>query len=315
MPFKGEAIDWVALDWIAVDWGTSRLRCWAMSASDTVLASASSARGMGTLLPGDFEPALLECVGDWLTPDSIVPVLCCGMVGARGGWLEAPYREVPCAPAPGTEAVLVESVGTGLAVHILPGLSQVTPPDVMRGEETSVAGLMACGVDSGLVCLPGSHSKWVRLLDGQLTQFSSSLTGEAFSALSQHTVLRLTIASDESEPDAVFAESVKEAVAQPENTLCAVFGLRPSALLDGLNPVAARSRLSGLMIGLELAGVRDYWRGADYVHVIGEPALVARYVAALDVVGTRALGHDPSQLTLLGLAAARQALRSGTCGN
>jgi len=64
------------------------------------------------------------------------------------------------------------------------------------------------------------------------------------------------------------------------------------------------------LIGLELAAVRDYWRGADYVHLIGEPALVARYVAALDVLGVRALGHDPSQLTLLGLAAARQSMRS-----
>jgi len=145
----------------------------------------------------------------------------------------------------------------------------------MRGEETSVAGLMACGVDSGAVCLPGSHSKWVRLVDGRLTRFSSALTGEAFAVLSQHTVLRLTVASAESEPDAVFSESVKEAVAQPENTLCSAFGLRPSALLDGLDPVASRSRLSGLLIGLELAAVRDYWRGADYVHLIGEQPLVS----------------------------------------
>ena len=305
MPFDAEA-----LDWIAVDWGTSRLRAWAMSATDTVLDDATSSRGMGTLSPGDFEAALRECVGDWLTSGSEVPVLCCGMVGARGGWSEAPYRSVPCEPAPGAEAVRVDAAGAGLDVFILPGLSQATPPDVMRGEETSVAGLMACGVDSGAVCLPGSHSKWVRLVDGRLTRFSSALTGEAFAVLSQHTVLRLTVASAESEPDAVFSESVKEAVAQPENTLCSAFGLRPSALLDGLDPVASRSRLSGLLIGLELAAVRDYWRGADYVHLIGEPALVARYVAALDVLGVRALGHDPSQLTLLGLAAARQSMRS-----
>ena len=52
--------------WIAVDWGTSHLRAWAMSANGTVLAQASSDRGMGRLDRAGFEPALLALVGPWL---------------------------------------------------------------------------------------------------------------------------------------------------------------------------------------------------------------------------------------------------------
>ena len=84
-------------DWIAVDWGTSALRVWAMW-DDRILTEASSDQGMGRLTPDQFEPALLHLIGDWLEPGRVCPVLAAGMVGARQGWIEAPYRPVPCTP-------------------------------------------------------------------------------------------------------------------------------------------------------------------------------------------------------------------------
>lgn len=95
--------DRIAVDWIAVDWGTSNLRAWAMGA-EGILASAESADGMGRLSRDDFEPALMRLVGPWLTGGP-VPVVACGMVGARQGWTEAPYRPVPCPPVARGEGI------------------------------------------------------------------------------------------------------------------------------------------------------------------------------------------------------------------
>ena len=86
-------------DWIAVDWGTSNVRAWAMAADGAVLAEAGSDRGMGTLARDAFEGALLDLIGPWIAGGP-VPVVACGMVGARQGWVEAPYAAVPCPPLP-----------------------------------------------------------------------------------------------------------------------------------------------------------------------------------------------------------------------
>ena len=83
-------------DWIAVDWGTTHLRLWMMDAQDQVIASRCSDQGMARLSPGGFEPALRSLLDAPLPPQTLV--LCAGMVGARQGWAEAPYRTVPCTP-------------------------------------------------------------------------------------------------------------------------------------------------------------------------------------------------------------------------
>ena len=87
----------IAPDWIALDWGTSRLRAFAMSDAGAEIASAESDDGMGALASGDFEPALLRLIEPWLG-EGRMPILAAGMVGARQGWVEAPYLKAPCAP-------------------------------------------------------------------------------------------------------------------------------------------------------------------------------------------------------------------------
>ena len=53
---------------------------------------------MAKLDRAGFEPALLELVDGWLPRDRKIPILACGMVGARQGWVEVPYRQAPCKP-------------------------------------------------------------------------------------------------------------------------------------------------------------------------------------------------------------------------
>lgn len=273
-------------EWVGVDWGTTRLRAWAFADNGEVIAEGSHDKGMGKLGREDFEPALLELIGPWLSPVGQTPVIACGMVGARQGWIEAAYAPVPC-PPPGIERATRAPVNdTRLDVLILPGLSQSGPADVMRGEETQIAGFLANRPDfEGTVCLPGSHAKWVHVAGQKIAKFTTVMTGEIFAALSQHTVLRHSMGDGHSEAD--FLKGVGEAMNSPETVAGRFFSLRAEGLLTGLEPVAAASRLSGLLIGLELSATRDYWTGHK-VALVGAGALTDLYAAALKLNGTDA---------------------------
>jgi 2-dehydro-3-deoxygalactonokinase len=229
-------------------------------------------------------------------------VIACGMVGSRQGWVEAPYATVPCRPLP--EALVAAPVtDPRIDVRVVPGLRQMEPADVMRGEETQIAGFLAAtpGFD-GVICLPGTHSKWVHVSAGEVVSFRSFMTGEMFDLLSTASVLRHTV-GDGWDADA-FGQAVSDALSRPEAVAAKLFSIRAEALLRGLDAGTARARLSGALIGLELAGARPYWLGQD-VALIGASKLSAIYAAALAAQGVPARVADGAAMTRAGLAAAR----------
>jgi len=285
--------------WIAVDWGTSHLRAWLMRTDGSVIARRQSADGMGTLDPAGFESALQALCGDALP----VPVLACGMVGSRQGWAEAPYAAVPCAPPGAEAATAAPTTQAGLSVRILPGVKQVQPADVMRGEETQIAGYLATnpGFD-GVICLPGTHTKWAHISAGEIVSFRTAMTGEMFALLSGQSVLRHSMGTGWD--DAAFEAGVDQAISRPEGLAASLFSLRAEGLLHGLDPDAARARLSGLLIGAELASMRPYWLGQQ-VALIGAESLVQAYATALGAQGVPvAQAPSAEDMTLAGLTAA-----------
>lgn len=294
-------------EWIAVDWGTSNVRAWAMR-GDAAVAEAASDTGMGTLAPDEFEGALLALVDPWLGSD-VTPVIACGMVGAKQGWCEAGYAAVPCPPV-GAGVVKPAVRDSRLDVTILPGLSQAKPADVMRGEETQIAGYLAQspGFD-GILCLPGTHTKWVQVSAGEVVSFRTFMTGELFGLISKQSVLRHTLG--EGWDPAAFAEAVRDGMARPEALAARLFSLRAEALLSGLAPAAARSRLSGLLIGAELTAARPYWLGQRVV-LIGAAALCDLYAQALGSEGAPPETADGARLVLKGLHAAYLSLKETT---
>ncbi|MFQ6546600.1 2-dehydro-3-deoxygalactonokinase [Aestuariibius sp. 2305UL40-4] len=293
----------VAPDWIAVDWGTSNVRAWAMSASGTVLAEAHSADGMGTLARDQFEGAFRRLTDGWVA----APAIACGMVGARQGWAEAPYRQIPCVPL-GEEAARPES---DLDVRIIPGLKQRTPPDVMRGEETQIAGFQALNPNwDGVICLPGTHTKWVQVSAGEVVSFQTFLTGDLFAALTEHTVLKHSTAGEMSDEES-FRAAVHDALAKPERLAARLFGIRADHLLNDIPQDSLRARLSGLLIGAELAAARPYWLGQQ-IAVIGAPGLAKLYMMALAAQGVPAIEANAERMTLAGLKRARECMKLPT---
>ena len=112
---------------------------------------------------GRYADTLREEIGPWLAAGED-HVLLSGMIGSRQGWKEAPYLPCP-AGAPEIAAALVEIEFDWAQVKLVPGLSAIDEAgvaEVMRGEETQVLGVLTAMGGSGLACLPGTHSKWVR---------------------------------------------------------------------------------------------------------------------------------------------------------
>lgn len=302
------------LDWIAVDWGTTHLRAWAMGADNQPLSEAMSDQGMRALEAKNFEAALLALVGDWLAEiDRSVDVLACGMVGSRQGWAEAKYRPVPC-KALGDAHTIAPS--DKLKVLIVSGLRQDKPSaDVMRGEETQIAGFLAGDKEfDGVLCLPGSHTKWARVSAEEVVSFQTCMTGELFAAVTHHTVLRHSLGQSlvkgDGWNDEIFLEAVEEGMAHPARLSSRLFSLRAEGLLYGLSAADGRARLSGLLIGMELAATKPYWLG-QCISVIGEAGLSSLYVKALTEQGCVPVLEEGGAMTLKGLIAARSAMKGG----
>lgn len=288
------------LDWIAIDWGSSRLRVWGLS-DDRVVAQAQSDDGMASLAATAFEPALMALIDGWLVPDRITPAFACGMVGSRQGWHEAPYRTVPCPPLGGALAA-VDTRDPRLRLWIAPGLSQRAPADIMRGEETQIAGFLALNPGwDGVICLPGTHSKWVHVSAGEVVSFQTFMTGEIFALLSSASVLRHCVDGWDAP---AFLAGLDMGFDRPDRLMARLFSIRAEAILHDLPPAQARARLSGNLIGAELAAAKPFWLGQQ-VAVIGAETLAQTYHAALAHLSVPSRIAPATQMTLAGLAVAR----------
>ncbi|MDP5217184.1 2-dehydro-3-deoxygalactonokinase [Ruegeria sp. 2205SS24-7] len=293
----------VKAEWIAVDWGTSHLRVWAIQDTRAV-GEARSDKGMGRLARSEFQDALLELAGGWLD-DAPVDVIACGMVGARQGWVEAPYATVPVAPLSGAP-IRVPQTDPRIRAYVVPGLKQLKPTDVMRGEETQIAGFLALNKDwDGVICLPGTHSKWVHVSAGEVVSFQTFMTGEMFDLLSKTSVLRHSVG--DGWYDDAFREAVETTLSKPESVAARLFGIRASDLLEATEGAVSRARLSGLLIGAELAAARPYWLGQQ-IALIGASGMSEIYAKALELQGVPATVADGQHMTLAGLNAARKLL-------
>lgn len=269
------------------------------------IARATSQDGMSSLSPDDFEPALIALISDWLGASSI-PVIACGMVGARQGWVEVPYRTVPAAPM--ARPVQITTQSKALSVHIVPGLKQPKPADVMRGEETQIAGFIALNPGwDGVICMPGTHTKWAQISAGEIVSFQTFMTGELFATLSHHSVLRHSI-TNTGWDEAAFLDALADAMSKPERLAARLFSLRADDLLNAQSKTVARARLSGLLIGAELAAARPYWLGQNMA-IIGTTETTTPYAAALVQQGVSATVTDATRMTLAGLTAAYRLMK------
>jgi 2-dehydro-3-deoxygalactonokinase len=287
---------------IGIDWGTTSLRAWKVTADGTVLDTRRRDLGILRVPGGDFPAAFAESVGDWHADG--LPVLMSGMIGSRQGWAEAAY--VPCPADTAALAAHLLSPPGVKQVWIVPGVSlhEAGRRDVMRGEETQIAG--ALGRGSGVVILPGTHSKWVHVEDGRIADFATFMTGELFDVLVKHSILG-RLMTDKPEDDRGFSLGIDAARKEGGGGLSgALFSARTLGLFGDIPAEALRDYLSGLLIGHEVREALARFP-AQHTLLIGAPDLARRYDTALRAFGVGASTADEGAAVRGLLGIARQA--------
>ena len=292
---------------MVVDWGTSSFRGWLMSADGAVLAESRGNEGMLHCVAAGFAPVLRDHLARLGAAEG-TPVLICGMAGARQGWVEAPYLRTPTRLDSLHEgAIRIDVPGD---IRILPGISQAQAvrPDVMRGEETQLLGITEPDF-TGLVCIPGTHSKWITIEAGRIVEFSTYMTGELFSVIAQHSILSHAVdVADQGAVDGeAFREGLARALAAPSALTASLFRLRAAQLLGFEQRADGAARLSGLLIGTEIADAVHRHGLLQSVRLIAAGALGRLYAAAVAARGLDVTTVDAEQASRLGLckAAAR----------
>lgn len=282
---------------LAVDWGTTHLRASLVDDGGAVLDRTHSDQGVQSVPSGGFQAAFEATCGPWLRAHPGLPVLMAGMVGSRNGWIEAPYAPCPCGPADLAARLLPVPGMDG--VSIVPGVDHRSPDgtyDVMRGEEAKVIGT---DIADGLVCLPGTHGKWVVVDGGRITRFATFITGELYAALSQSFVGRLAQAPDDPAGAGILAATALRAGG---GLTRAAFQARSRVLSGDMRPSAVRPFLSALLIEAELEGAATLFPGRRHVRLVAAEPQLGLYRAALTARGFEVTTVDPGTAMLAGLA-------------
>jgi 2-dehydro-3-deoxygalactonokinase len=279
---------------LALDWGTSSLRAYLLGEGGAIVAERREPWGILHLPEGGFPAALQRVAGDWLAATPGLPVIASGMVGSVQGWREAPYADCPADAAALAARLQRFEALPGVRLHVVPGVRLGgARPDVMRGEETQVVGLLASQpmlAAQARLLMPGTHSKWVRVQGGCIVDFHTYLSGELFALLREHSILGRPAreAGGGVVSDAAFDQgvaAVRDGGAAGATAL--LFSARTRVLAGELPAAHSLDYLSGLLLGEELrcalpaAGDAPLW-------LVGDAVLCARYRRALELFGATA---------------------------
>jgi 2-dehydro-3-deoxygalactonokinase len=306
---QGKNMIEIKAKWIAADWGTTHIRAWAIGEEDNVLAFRESNEGMKDLQQNQFEPVLLKLIESWLDDTKVTTVIACGMVGSKQGWVETPYLKTPCVPIDNQQLAIATTKDNRIKVNFVPGVMQNNLADIMRGEETQIAGFINKNPDfNGVVCLPGTHTKWVNVKEGQITSFKTFMTGELFGVISNHTLIRHSI-SIKGWNQAGFEAGIHEGFNNPGSIASDLFSLRAESIVNDLGRDQARSTLSGLLLGVELNGAQTFWENSNVI-IIGSQLLSNNYLQGLKILGGQSQLFSLETATLSGLSFAYRELNS-----
>ena len=290
---------------IGLDWGTSSLRAYLLGPNGELIDRRAEGWGIQHLPEGGYAAAFRGVAGEWLDRWPSLPVLAAGMVGSRNGWREVPYIECPADTASIARGLVAFDSGCG-TIHLVPGLMQGgSLPDVMRGEEMQIVGVLAMQpalAERSLLVLPGTHCKWAVVEQGRVVRFTTYLTGELFAMLRDHSIIgrpakEMGATATATGPDfdrEAFTRGVRSA---HESGVVGIaprlFTARSLFLTGSLTAPQTLDYLSGLLIGEEIrsviAGLAEAARPA-IVHcpaivLLGDPTLCNRYQLALSQFG------------------------------
>lgn len=288
---------------VAINWGSSRFRAWRVDDAGRVVDAIDTAEGITGLGRDGIARVVASHAHRW---KGAGPILAAGMIGSQSGWCDAGYLPCPVAPLMIARS-LVQARIADCEVQIVPGLSCIRAdgaPDVMRGEETELLGLLQSDPGLETIVLPGTHTKWVRLAEGRVAHFMTALSSELFDTLRTRGLLA-PLMGEQSHDGATFLAAAGDAAGDRVSLVTRLFGER-ARVMTGRGPAqAVPSRVRGLLIGSEIADAREagYLEGERPLPLVGNPALGALYAQALEAQGRAARLHDAGDAAIAGFHA------------
>ena len=182
-----------------------------------------------------------------------------GMASSSIGMRELPYASLPF-PIDGAAAVTNWISGEEIILNNILLISGVaTHNDLMRGEETQLAGIVKMikeeTKEETIYILPGTHSKHITVTNKQIVDFKTFMTGELFGLLLHHGLLAGAVTAPESnriegKEITAFHCGVKKAL--EDDLLQNLFSVRVKDLKKYYSKTLNYFYLSGLLIGAEL---------------------------------------------------------------
>lgn len=291
---------------IGINWGSSNFRAYLIGPDGHARDVLELAAGV-TALQRDGMVAIANQVRSrW--PDA-VHAYAAGMIGSNVGWTDAGYLDCPASVDAVAHGLVATRIGD-LALDIVPGLACVREadgaPDIMRGEETELFGLLADGQlgDAPVVALPGTHTKWVRLRDGRVQEFMTCMSGEIFDRLSAGGLLASVVEGPGGDGPA-FVEGVRAAASRSLGLGTLLFGVRARMIRGTLARADTSSYLRGLLAGSEIADALALFPElrTTTVPLVGSAPVCALYQATLAALGIAARPVASADAVARGFAA------------
>jgi len=302
---------------VAVDWGTSHLRAFLCKVnSDKTLKLVDKTYSLGVnKVIHSFEKTLFDCISPWVLRYGKMPIFMMGQIGSSIGWKETGY--LPCPTGLGDIATQgINFSCSGHEITIIPGLScrlSNDNYDVMRGEELQALGWLQHDkqrfTGTHLLCLPGTHTKWVLIKEGKIELFKTAMTGELFDLLTNHSILIKK--GDETFDQPSFKKGADFTLKSELGSFThGLFSVRSKQLFGELTNSQASSYLSGLLIGSDVRAAlnAEEWQLSELgeVSIIGAKHLSQQFSQVLETHGIKTNVCKVTDMTLLGFNAVYQ---------
>ncbi len=214
-----------------------------------------------------------------------VPIVISGMASSTIGMLELPYKEVPFA-IDGSD-LFTDTISANEAFPhetlIISGAR--TNSDVLRGEETQLAGCQQVGAThEQLFIFPGTHSKHIVIHNGNAVMFRTYMTGEVFNLLFQKSILAVSLEEGRNLSAGNNLHFFNKGVTESShgNLLNHLFHIRTNQLFQQCSNEENYYYLTGLLIGHELKDLQQ--QPYPFIQIVSNTVLAQYYRAALDIL-------------------------------
>ena len=275
-----------------MDWGTTNLRAYAVANDGSVIEHVENNQGLRNK-PDNHVDCLKAVIHGWIDDARPVNVLLSGMVGSPTGWQEVPHIPAPASSSVlATEARLVTKISS-CPVWILPGVQGTGisgMPDVLRGEETQFFGARRLSMQQhfrqpDIWCFPGTHNKWIPSGEN-IDHFSTSMVGEFFELIRQHSLMAQSLEQRDSENQPAFLRGI-ETARKAGGLLHHLFSVRALQLTGTQEKSDGLEYLSGMIIGHDIGGQLSQSR--QHVGIVASPSLAHKYQVALEALGNSSI--------------------------